>query len=65
MRRRVEALAARQDGDRDLAHLGGGEDELHMLGRLFQRFEQAVEGGLRQHVHFVDDVDLVAAIAGL
>ena len=56
----VEALAAGQDGDRDLAHLGGGEDELHMLGRLFQRLQQAVEGGLRQHVDFVDDVDLVA-----
>ena len=56
----VEALAARQDGDRDLADLGGGEDELHMLGRLFQRLQQAVEGRLRQHVHFVDDVDLVA-----
>ncbi len=31
-----------------------------MLGRLFQRLEQAVEGLLRQHVHLVDDVDLVA-----
>ncbi len=56
----VEALAARQHRDRDLARLGGGEDELHMLGRLFQRLEQAVEGLLRQHVHLVDDVDLVA-----
>ncbi len=56
----VEALAARQYGDRHLAHLGGGEDELHVLRRLLQRLQQAVEGGLRQHVHFVDDVDLVA-----
>jgi hypothetical protein len=29
-------------------------------GGLLQGLEQAVEGGLRQHVHFVDDVDLVA-----
>ncbi len=57
---KIEALAARQHRDRDLADLGGGEDELHMLGRLFQRLQQAVEGGLREHVHFVDDVDLVA-----
>ena len=28
--------------------------------RLFQRLQQAVEGRLRQHVHFVDDVDLGA-----
>ncbi len=57
----VETLAARKDGDRDLAHLGGREDELHVLGRLFQRLQQAVEGLLGEHVHLVDDVDLVAA----
>ncbi len=56
----VEALAARQHGHRHLADLGGGEDELHVLGRLLQRLQQRVEGVLRQHVHFVDDVDLVA-----
>ena len=56
----VEALAARQHGHRHFARLGGGEDELHMLRRLFQSLEQAVEGLLRQHVHLVDDVDLVA-----
>ena len=56
----IETLAARQHRDRNLAHLGGGEDELHMLRRLFQRLEQAVEGLLRQHVDLVDDVDLVA-----
>ena len=56
----VETLAARQHRDRHLADLGGGENELHMRRRLFQRLEQAVEGLFRQHVHFVDDVDLVA-----
>ena len=60
MRLQVEALAARQHRHRHLARLGGGEDELHMLGRLLERLEQAVEGLLRQHVHLVDDVDLVA-----
>ena len=34
------------------------ENELHMLGRLFERLQQRVEGVARQHVHFVDDVDL-------
>ena len=28
-----------------------------MLGRLFERLQQTVERGLREHVHFVDDVD--------
>ena len=31
----VKALASRQDGDRNLADLGGGKDELHIVGRLF------------------------------
>jgi DNA polymerase-3 subunit gamma/tau len=35
----VEALAARQHGDRHFPRLGGGEDELHMLRRLFQGLE--------------------------
>ncbi len=55
----IEALAARQDGDRHLADLGRREDELHMLRRLLQGLQQAVEGRLGEHVHFVDDIDLV------
>ena len=35
-----------------------------MLGRLFQRLEQRVERLVREHVHFVDDVDLEAGAAG-
>ncbi len=60
----IEPLAARQDGDRDLRRLGRAEDELHVLGRLFQRLEQGVERLAREHVDFVDDVDLVARPAG-
>ncbi len=56
----IEALAARQYGDRHFADFGGGEDELGVRRRLFQRLEQRVEGGARQHVHFVEDIDLVA-----
>ena len=60
----VEALAARQHGDRHLADLGGGENELHMRRRLFQRFQQGVEGAGREHMHFVDDIDLEARLDG-
>ena len=44
--------------------LGGGEDEFDVRRRLFERLEQGVEGADRQHVDFVDDVDLEAAAAG-
>src|SRR5262249_39575243 len=40
--------------------VGGGEQELDVPGRLFERLEQGVEGGAGEHVDFVDDVDLVA-----
>ena len=58
----VEALAAREHGHRDLARLGGGEDEDDVLGRLLQGLEQAIEGLPREHVHLVDDVDLGARL---
>ncbi|EEE38298.1 Dual specificity phosphatase, catalytic domain protein [Rhodobacteraceae bacterium KLH11] len=56
----VKTLAARQNGDRHLPNLGGGEDELHMFGRFFEGFEQRVECAGREHVNFVDDVNLIA-----
>ncbi len=56
----VETLTARQHRHRHFADLGGGEDEFHMRGRFFQRLEQRVEGAGAKHMHFVDDVDLVA-----
>ena len=56
----LEALAARQDGDRDLADLGGGEDELRVRRRLLDRLQQGVPRLGREHVHLVQDVDLVA-----
>ncbi len=36
------------------------EQELHVRRRLFQCLQEGVERLLREHVHFVDDVDLVA-----
>ncbi len=61
----VEALAAREHRHRHLADFGRREQEFHMRRRLFQRLQQAVEGGGGEHVHFVDDVDLGAAETGL
>ncbi len=59
MRVEVEALAAGQDGGGQLLRLGGGEDEHGVGRRLLQRLEQRVERAGGQHVHLVDDVDLV------
>ncbi len=55
----VKTLAARKNGDRNLADLGRRENELHMRRRLLQGLQQRAERRLRQHVHFVDDIDLV------
>ena len=57
----VEPLAAREDRDRELVGLGRAEHELDVARRLLQRLEQCVEGLAREHVDFVDDVDLEAA----
>ncbi|CAM3045680.1 200 kDa antigen p200 [Cupriavidus taiwanensis] len=60
----VELQAARQHRDRDLLRVGGGEDELDVPRRLFQRLQHGVEGVVGQHVHFVDHVDLEAPGGG-
>src|SRR5262245_8759224 len=61
----VEALAARQYGQGDLTHLGGGEDEFYVRGRFLQGLQERIEGALGQHVHLVDEIDLVARQQGL
>ena len=56
----VKTLAARQHRDRHFSDFGGGEHEFGVLRRLFQRLQERVERRGREHVDFVDDVDLVA-----
>ena len=56
----VKTLATRMDGFRHFLRIGGAQDEHHVVRRLFQRFEQRVERRRGQHVHLVDDIDLVA-----
>ncbi|MCW0438786.1 hypothetical protein NB723_003750 [Xanthomonas sacchari] len=60
----VELQAARQHRHRQLLRVGGGEQELHVLRRLFQGLQQRVERRLGEHVHFVDQVDLELAARG-
>ena len=60
-RLQVELQAARQHRHRNLLRVRRRQHEVHVLGRLLERLQHRVERGLRQHVHFVDQVDLVAA----
>ena len=62
---KVEPLAARKDGLRQLVHLGGRKDEDDVLGRFLQRFQQGVERLGGQHVHLVYDVNAVARLVRL
>ena len=61
----VVTLAARLDGGGQLVRIGGGADELHVRRRLFERLQQRVERAGGEHVYFVDDVDLEAALGRL
>ena len=61
-RPQVEALAARYDGGEDLIRFGGGENELYVLRRLLECFEQGIEGGRSKHVHLVNVVDFEFAL---
>ena len=46
----------------DLVRLGGREREHHTRRRFLEDLEQRVPRFARQHVRFVDDVDLVAVL---
>ncbi len=58
----VEDLASRQDGWENLVLFGGGQDEDRMRRWFFERLQKRIEGRLRQHMHLVDDVDLVLSL---
>ncbi len=60
----IEALATGQNCYGNFANLSGGKDEFDVRGRLFQRLQQGVEGRGGEHVHFVDDINLVACGGG-
>ena len=56
----IKALAPRQDSRRHFADFGCGKDEFHIFRRFFQRFQQGIKGTVRQHMHFVNNVDFIA-----
>ena len=58
---KIKNLASRKDGWQHLVLFGGRQNKNGMRGRLLERFKECVERSLREHVHLVDDVDLVLA----
>ena len=56
----VETLATGQYSNRDLADFRRCENKLHMLRRLFQSFQQTVEGLPGEHVDLIDDIDFIS-----
>ena len=60
----VELQTAGQHGNRQFLGIGGGQQELHVLRRLFQGFQKRVEGLVGEHVHLVDEVHLEPATTG-
>ena len=58
----IELQATRQHRDGHLLRVGGGQDELQILRRLFQSLEHGVEGRVGEHVHFVNHEDFEATL---
>jgi len=61
-RAKLEALAAGDDGREHLLAFRCRKDEFDVRRGFLKGFEESVEGRLREHVHLVDDVDLVGAL---
>ena len=56
---KAEVLAARADGLGNVLRLRGGHHEDDVRRRLFEGFEQRIEGRVGDLVRFVEDVNLV------
>ena len=57
----VICLATRKNRRQDLMFFRSGENEYGMCRRFLQSLEKSIEGGLREHVHLVDDIDAIPA----
>ena len=51
----VVTLTARQNGRQNFMGFGCRKNEFDVRGRLFQRFQQGIEGGIREHMDFVNN----------
>ena len=57
---KIVTLTPRQNRVRQFMRFGGRQHKRHVWRRLFQRLEQRIKRLGREHVNFVDDVNLFA-----
>ena len=60
----VVNLTAREDGGENLVLLSRRQDEDGVGRWLFEGLEEGIEGRCREHMHLVNDIDLVATKGG-
>ena len=58
----IVTLASGQDSDRYLMGLRGRQDKNNIGRRLFQCFQKSVECSCLEHMHLIDDVNLIFAL---
>ena len=56
---KIKPLAAGLNGSRDLVHLGGSQNENHMLRRLFHDLEQGIDRPDGKHMRLIDNINAV------
>ena len=61
----IITLCSRDNRVRDLMDLGRREDEFDVCRWFFEGFEEGIEGSFGEHMHLVDDVDLVSRLGRL
>ena len=58
----IEPLATAYNRGQHFLRLGRCENKFHVLRRLFQRLQKRIKRRLREHMHFVDQVNFVATL---
>src|SRR5260370_36100260 len=62
--RKVERLAARNDGGQNFMYICRGQDKDRIGRRFLQRLEQGITGFRGKHVRFVKYIDLILTCGG-
>ena len=61
---KIKPLHPGQDRQRNLVGFGRRQNKDYVGRRFFQCLQQGIEGPRRQHMHFVNNVDLVISLGG-
>ena len=58
----IKLQTTRQNGHWHFLRVGGGQDKLEVLGRLFQGLQHGIECRVGQHVNLVNHEDFETAL---